>query len=153
MYFNFVDKSYLYPVAYVDPVQYDADTENQISMFKNGELRSGFFLKNIIHHTQFESKRAAEDFKEKVLNFTGGGHKNSTLVMEGTFDENGNLRENENIKVTPIEQVINDGLFTAYEDSSANSIRKAYNAIPQILIEYQDSKLGTTSGEALRQAA
>ena len=30
---------------------------------------------------------------------------------------------------------------------------KAFNAIPQILIDYESSQLGTTSGEALRQAS
>ena len=44
-------------------------------------------------------------------------------------------------------------VFESYEKSTQNAIRKAYNAIPQILVEYQDSQLGTTSGEALRQAA
>jgi len=72
--------------------------------------------------------------------------------MEGTFDDDGNLKTGENIKIENIEQNINDKIFESYEKSSINNIRKAYNAIPQILIDYEDGKLGTTSGEALRQA-
>jgi len=153
MFFNFTDEYNLYPLSPIDPVHYDADTENQISKFKNGELRRGFFLKNIIYHSRFETQKDADDFKDKILDFQGGGHKYSFLVLEGSFDEEGNLKEGENIKIGAIEQNIDDKLFESYEKSGINSIRKAYNAIPQILIDYEDGKLGTTSGEALFQAS
>ena len=153
MFFNFLDEYYIYPLSPIDPVHYDADTEHEISMFKNGELRRGFFMKNIIHHTRFESQKDADDFKDKILKFQGGGHEYSFMVIEGTFDDDGNLKEGENIKVEKIDQNIDDKIFETYEKSCINNIRKAYNAIPQILIDYEDSKLGTTSGEALFQAS
>ena len=153
MFFTFLDEYYIYPLSPIDPVHYDADTEHEISMFKNGELRRGFFMKNIIHHTRFESQKDADDFKDNILKFQGGGHKYSFMVIEGTFDDNGNLKEGENIKIEKIDQNINDKIFETYEKSCTNNIRKVYNAIPQILIDYEDSKLGTTSGEALFQAS
>lgn len=153
MYFNFLDEYYIYPLSPIDPVQYDADTEDQIGKFKNGELRRGFFMKKIIHHSEFQNQKDADDFKEKMLKFQGGGHQLSFMVLEGTFDEDGNLREGENIKIEDIAQNIDDKMFLTYEKTSINNIRKAYHAIPQILIDYEDGKLGTTSGEALFQAA
>ena len=153
VFFNFVDEYFIYPLSPIDPVHYDADTESQISKFINGELRRGFFMKKIIYHNKFETKNDADDFKDKVLRFQGGGHQASFLVVEGTFDENGELITGENIKIEDVKQNIDDKIFEGYAKSAANSIRKAYNAIPQILIEYEDSKLGTTSGEALFQAA
>lgn len=153
VFFNFLDEYYIYPLSPIDPVHYDADTEHEISMFKNGELRRGFFMKYIIHHTKFESQKDADDFKDKMKEFQGGGHKYSFMVVEGTFDENGNLKTGENIKIEEIKQNIDDKIFESYEKSCINNIRKAYNAIPQILIDYEDSKLGTTSGEALFQAS
>jgi hypothetical protein len=153
MFFWFGDDQYIYPVSLIDPVQYDADTERQISMFKNGELRRGFFLKYILHHTEFETEQDADEFKEVVEKMMGGDHDLSFMVLEGTFNEEGQLIQGENIKVEKIEQNINDKLFESYESSTINSIRKAFNAIPQILIDYEDGKLGTTSGEALSQAA
>lgn len=153
IFFSFVDEYYLYPLAPIDPVHYDADTENQISKFKNGEVRRGFFLKEIIHHNRFETQKDADDFKDKILKFQGGGHQASFLVLEGSFDENGELKTGENIKIEKVEQNINDKIFETYEKSVINNIRKAYNAIPQILVDYEDSKLGTTSGEALFQAS
>ena len=153
VYHNFLDEYYIYPLSPIDPVLYDADTENQISKFKNSELRRGFFMKYIIHHTNFESDRDAENFKEKIEAMIGGGHELSAMVLEGTFDEEGKLKTGENIHIEQIEQNINDKLFETYEKSCINNIRKAFNAIPQILIDYEDGKLGTTSGEALFQAS
>ena len=153
VYFNFLDEYYIYPLSPVDVVHFDADTENQISRFKNGELRRGFNLKHIIHHTQFESQRDADDFKLKMEKMIGGGHELSSMVLEGTFDDQGKLKSDENIHIEKIDQNIDDKIFETYENSVINNIRKAYYAIPQILINYEDSKLGTTSGEALFQAS
>ena len=153
VYHNFLDEYYIYPLSPIDPVHYDADTENQISKFKNGELRRGFFMKYIIHHTNFESDKDARDFKEKIEKMIGGGHELSAMVLEGTFDDDGKLISSENIHVEKIEQNIDDKIFETYEKSCINNIRKAFNAIPQILIDYEDGKLGTTSGEALFQAS
>jgi len=153
VYFNFTDEYYIYPMSPIDPVHFDADTENQISKFTNGEVRRGFFMKKIIHHNRFDSQNDADNFKDKLLEFQGGGHQSSFLVVEGLFDEEGNLRTNDNIKIENVEQNINDKIFESYGKSVINNIRKAYNAIPQILIDYEDGKLGTTSGEALYQAS
>jgi hypothetical protein len=153
MFYSFLDDEYIYPLSPIDPVKWDADTESQIGIFKNGELRRGFFLKYIMHHTKFNTNEEADDFVAKMKKFTGGDHDSSMIVLEGTFSPDGKIIDGENVKVEKIEQNINDKLFEGYESSTQNAIRKAYNAIPQILIEYEDSKLGTTSGEALRQAS
>jgi hypothetical protein len=153
IFFWFEDDDYIYPVSLVDPVMYDADTEKQISLFKNGELRRGFFMKYIIHHTSFDNPEDAEDFKDKLKKMMGGGHEYSSLVMDGEFDVDGKLKSGPNIKIEKVEQNVDDKLFDAYEKSTVNNIRKAFHAIPQLLIDYEDGKLGTTSGEALIQAS
>jgi hypothetical protein len=153
MFYSFYDDDYLYPQSPADVVKWDADTEAQIAIFKNGELRRGFFLKYIMHHTRFNSEDEALDFKAKMEEFIGADHNKAIAVLEGSFNPDGSVIDNENVKIDKIEQNINDKMFEGYETSTKNSIRKAFNAIPQILIEYEDSKLGTTSGEALRQAA
>jgi len=152
IFFWFNDDEYIYPVSPVDPALYDADTEKQISLFKNGELRRGFFMKYIIHHTAFDNPQDAIEFKAALKKMMGGGHEYSSMVLEGDFDDEGKLKEGPNIHIEKIEQNINAKIFEAYETSTTNQMRKAFYAIPQILIEYEDSKLGTTSGEALRQA-
>ncbi len=154
VYFNFLDEYYIYPISPIDPVHYDADTEHEISMFKNGELRRGFFMKKIIYHTQFNNLKELDDFKDVIMRFQGGGHNSSILVIEAEFDpDTGELQKNDNISIEDMDQNVDDKIFESYEKSCINNIRKVYNAIPQILIDYEDSKLGTTSGEALFQAS
>ena len=153
MYYSFLEDEYIYPQSPVDAVKWDVDTESQIGIFKNGELRRGFFLKYIMHHTQFNTDQEADEFVGKMRKFMGGDHETSMMVLEGTFDEKGEIIKGENVKIEKIEQNINDKMFESYEASTQNSIRKAFNAIPQILIDYETSQLGTTSGEALLQAS
>jgi hypothetical protein len=153
MFYSFLEDEYIYPLSPIDPVKWDADTESQIGIFKNGELRRGFFLKYIMHHTKFTTDQEADEFVKKMQKFMGGDHDKAMMILEGSFNQQGELIAGENIKVEKIEQNINDKMFESYEQSTQNSIRKAFNAIPQILIDYEDSKLGTTSGEALRQAS
>ena len=106
-----------------------------------------------MYHTKFTTDQEAYDFVDKTREFIGGEHDKAILVLEGTFNPDGTVTAGENIKLEKVEQNINDKMFEGYETSTKDAIRKAFNAIPQILIEYQDSQLGTTSGEALRQAA
>ena len=153
MFYSFYDDDYLYPQSPADVVKWDADTEAQIAIFKNGELRRGFFLKYIMHHTRFNTDADAAEFVAKMRSFIGGEHENAFMVLEGSFDTNGTFIADENVRLEKVEQNINDKMFEGYEKSTQNAIRKAFNAIPQILIDYEDSKLGTTSGEAFRQAA
>lgn len=153
MFYSFYDDDYIYPQSPADVIKWDADTENQIAIFKNGELRRGFFLKYIMHHTRFQSDADAVEFVKKMQKFMGGDHTDAVMVLEGSFNPDGTVIDGENVKIEKMDQNINDKMFEGYEKSTQNAIRKAFNAIPQILIDYEDSKLGTTSGEALRQAA
>jgi hypothetical protein len=88
-----------------------------------------------------------------MAGFMGGDHEKAMMVLEGSFNPDGSVIAGENVKLEKIDQNINDKMFEGYESSTKDAIRKSFKAIPQILIEYEDSKLGTTSGEALRQAA
>ena len=153
MFYSFFEDDYIYPQSPIDVTKWDADTESQIAIFKNGELRRGFFLKYIMHHTRFNSDTEAKEFVDKMRTFSGGDHENAVMVLEGSFNPDGTLIDGENVKIEKMDQNINDKMFEGYERSTQNSLRKAFNAIPQILIDYETGQLGTTSGEALKQAA
>jgi len=149
----FLDDEYVYPLSVIDPSLEDADTEAQISAFKNGELRGGFFAKYIVYHTAFQTKEQALDFKAKLQKFQGGEHEGSMLLAEAVFDaETGNPMQSLNFKLEKIEQNINDKIFESYETSVANNIRKSLLAIPQILIEWEGGKLSAPSGTLLNEA-
>lgn len=148
----FLDDEYVYPLSTIDPALEDADTEAQISAFKNGELRGGFFAKYIVYHTAFQTNEQAADFKRVLEKFQGGEHEGSMLLAEASFDGEGNFMDSLNFKLQKIEQNINDKIFESYETSVANNIRKSLYAIPQILIEWEGGKLSAPSGSLLQEA-
>src|SRR5690606_14889126 len=75
------------------------------------------------------------------------------LLMSDEIDpETGEIRSVGAFKLDKVESNIDDKLFESYHDHIANRIRKANKAFPKILLEYDESKLGTTSGEAVLQA-
>ena len=148
----YLDDEYVYPLATIDCVREDADTENQIGLFKNGELRRGFFAKYIMYHTAFENKQDEVDFKKSIEGNMGGGHETSMILMPAEFNEDGTFKSESNVKLEKIEQNHNDKIFESFENSTANNIRKAHLAIPKILLDTNDSAMFGQSGEAFVQA-
>ena len=66
--------------------------------------------------------------------------------------ETGELKKNQIFLKDEINTSIDVKMYEELKRSTANDIRKACNALPAILIDYEDSKLGNTSGEAIKQA-
>jgi hypothetical protein len=152
MYFQFWDNRFLYPLSPFDPVYLDNDTEWQLSLYKNRELRNGFMLRHILRVAQFESDTDRENFL-KMLNDTEGGDGARVLLLEDEYDqETGSLKESGAFSLDKVDTNINDKLFESWEQSLSNKIRKANKGMPAILIDYENGKLGTTSGEAITQA-
>jgi hypothetical protein len=152
VYFQFWDNRYIYPLSPYDPVYLDADTEWQVSLYKNRELRNGFMLRHIISVAQFENEEQFRDF-EKTINGQEGSDGARVAIIEAEFDETtGDVKNAAAFKVEKVDTNVNDKLFENWEQSLANKIRKANKALPAILIDYESGKLGTTSGEAIIQA-
>jgi hypothetical protein len=151
VYYHFMDGTYIYPLSPIDVAQHDADTENMIQLFKNGELRRGFFAKYMLTYMKFESEDKKRDFFRMLRSFQGAEEGGSILLSEGAFTNNdGTVVPPFDLK--EIKQNINSNLFREYEDSCSNNIRKCFNNIPPVLIDYQEGKLGGTSGESITQA-
>lgn len=150
--FLFFDNQYLYPLSPIDPVYLDCDTEAQIAIYKNNQLRNGFFDKVVFRVQPPNSEEEREKLANKIKGFIGPDG-DPVLVMEDDLDpETGEIKATGAFKVDAIKSNINDKLFESWEKSLANNIRKAYMALPAVLIDYEESKLGNTSGEAIQQA-
>jgi len=148
----FLDDEYVYPLATIDCVREDADTENQIQLFKNGELRRGFFAKYIFYHGYLENEADQREFNSKIESFFGGGHEKAVITMPAEFNEDGTFKAQSNLNIAKIEQNINDKVFEGYENTVANNIRKSHLAIPKLLLDTNDSAMFGQSGEAFVQA-
>jgi hypothetical protein len=83
-----------------------------------------------------------------------GSDGSRVMILEDEYDEvTGAIKESGAFKLEKIDTNVNDKLFENWEQSLSNKIRKAIKALPAILIDYETSALGNTSGEAIRQAS
>lgn len=151
VYSLYLDDDYLYPLSPFDSVYLDMDTEYQIQLFKNREIREGMSDKLVFHITANDDEKEQADTVEKIKKF-GGPDGEKTLVFEDEFDENGDLKKDGSVKVDQIKTNINDKLFDGWEKSIPNNIRKAAKGLPAVLIDYEMGTLGSASGEMIIQA-
>lgn len=151
IYLLFLDNKYLYPLSTFDSAYIDCDTENQIGLHKNNEARNGFTKKTLFQVNEQLEEESKGELAKNIKSFMGS-RGNPAMIIETETDENGNILENKAVKIDTIDASINSKLFENWELPIANKIRKAIKAIPAILIDYEQGKLGTTSGEAITQA-
>lgn len=152
VFFHFFDNEYLYPLSPFDPVYMDTDTEYQIQLFKNRTIRNGLLDKTIFRVASPSNDEERAELKKSIESFIGPDGP-SVLTLEDDIDpQTGEIKSSGAFKADSIKSNINDKLFENWEKNLANNIRKSMAAIPDILIDYEESKLGTTSGEAIIQA-
>ena len=150
IYHFFLDDTYVYPLSQFDSVYLDLDTEYQIQLFKNREIRNGFSDKvamNINVLADEETKKETIDECHKWI----GPDGDKLIIFENEFDENGLVSE-KNFKLDKISTNINDKLFDGWEKSLPNNIRKSIFALPAVLIDYEQGQLSQASGEMVKQA-
>ncbi len=168
--FFYNPSNYDYPLAHINPVLNDADSEFRAGVFKNKSLRKGFFGKKIIvmppsvdedyelpdnqlTKEQVERKkyqeRQREDNHDVIKGFVGVDNHEGVMLLEMEFEGDDIDKV---IKVVDVETDIDDELFAHTETSCANNIRKAYSNIPPILIDSNDNTFFGNSGEALVKA-
>lgn len=151
VYFDFLDNQFLYPLSPFDPVYMDSDTEFQIQLFKNRQIRDGFFDKVVFRVSPPSEKREKEDFIAGIKNFIGPD-ADTVLVLEDEVDNDGNIKKSGAFVIDKIESNVNDKLFENWERGLANNIRKSVSNIPNLLIEIEDGIFSGQSGEAIKQA-
>ena len=150
VYFLFLDNYYLYPLSPFDPVYMDCDTQAQISIFKNNQIRNGFTDKSVFIVGGDDEN--VEELKNQIKNLMGSNGDNCLIIREDIDPTTGKLESGRDLIADKISTTINDKLFESWEDGLVNNLRKANKAVPKILIDYETSNLGTTSGEAIEQA-
>jgi len=151
VFFDFLDTEFFYPLSNYDEVYLDCDTEGEIALYKNRQLRNGFFKKTIVRVQPGGNDDEKQDFVNELRQSLGTGG-NGLFIMEDDLNLEGELSESTGFKVDQLESDIEDKLFENVEKSVSNNIRKAAKGLPAILIDYEQSSLGNTSGEAVREA-
>lgn len=152
IYFQFFDNTYIYPLSPFDPVYMDADTEYQIQLFKNRTIRNGMMDKTVFRVEEPNNKTEEEELTADIKKFLGPDGDTAMIMTDQIDPTTGEIKKSGAFAIDSIKSNINDKLFENWEKSLANNVRKSMAAIPAILLDYEESKLGTTSGEAIIQA-
>lgn len=160
----------IYPLAHIDNVLNDADSEYRAGQFKNLSLRKGFFGKKIvvtppmvdgdIRYTpdedlttaQLSEKREGlkerDAFRESMESFVGAENVDGMLHLEMEFEDDDIEKS---IKFIDVNTNINDKLFKHTEDSVSKNIAKSIG-VPSILIDNSDKTIFGNSGALLQNA-
>ena len=169
-FFNESDKTY--PNSRIHSVINDCDSEFRISVFKNKNLKNGFYGKTIIGMPSGEYERLHDDymrgsldesqlgfylqlkkdndnFENEIQKFLGAENNGGVFVFRSEFDGDDISKS---IYVQQIPTQINDSLFKETGTTIKYNIRKAFNNIPNIFIEDENNNVFSSSGEAFVQA-
>ena len=151
IYFQFLDNDYFYPLSPFDACYLDLDSESKISLYKNRQLRNGFFEKIVMRVQPAGTEEEKEEFKEQ-LKAQLGVDGDTIILLEDDLNQDGEINQNGAFRIDTVPSSVNDKLFENWEKSLPNNIRKSVKGIPAILIDYEENRLGNTSGEAITQA-
>ena len=151
VYFATLDDTYLYPLSNFDSVYLDCDTEQQVSIFKNNLTRNGMLKKTVVAFSEPATETEQEILESKIKSWLGADGNSVIAIYQDVNPETGKLDETQNYNIQTIESNVEDKLFENWQKELSNNIRKAIKC-PAILIDYEDSKLSGTSGEAIIQA-
>ncbi len=151
IYFSFLDNDYIYPLSPLDTVYTDADSEGQIALYVNNEVRNGFSDKTMFMVGEDTDPNIKEDLANDIYEWMGP-RGNKVIVVEAPVTNDGLIDETKALKKIDVKSNINFKMFEGIDRNLVNKIRKAFKNLPALLIEYESSNLGTTSGEAIQQA-
>lgn len=150
--FIFLDDQHLYPLSPFDPVYMDCDTENQVAIYKNNTTRNGMTKKTIVRMQEPSNSTEEAELSEQVKSWQGADGDNVLVLYDEIDPQSGEIKTTGAFAVDTLESAIDDKLFEGWQKDLSNNIRKAVRALPAVLIDYDESKLGTTSGEGIIQA-
>ena len=139
----------IYPLSPIDCSRMDANTEYQLALFKNRTTRKGFVGKKIVTTQEFTSDEDREEFQKDLKNIQGMESEADILHIETNFTGDDKTKM---VQVAQLDSDIKTDLFNTWEQPVTNNIRKAFNNIPTVLVDFIDGKLGNTSGESFKMA-
>jgi hypothetical protein len=162
-YYN-MDNQYYYPLARIDPVNHDCNSEYNASIYKdnileNGFIQSTFFItrplvdNGFIDPTDGEAIRERGNQQSERDNFRAAGKtmlgaKGTGGFMHMEVDFSGEDLSKA-IEIKTVKSDVNPDLFKFVEESATRKILMAYNNIPLGLVVSDESMFGN-SGDALR---
>jgi hypothetical protein len=147
--FRSFDETYLYPLSPIDPVIHDVDTEAQSSLIKNKKVRRGFHHSMIIRHAPFDSDEDEDEFGKVLEASLGAENAGGIVLLEDEFNSD---KPDGSVRIDALKSDVDSRSLEYSEKSTANNIRKVFNNVPPVLVDFVEGQLGNTSGESLKAA-
>jgi len=158
IYFQFLDNEYFYPLNTFDECYLDVDSDQQLALYKNRQLRNSFFEKILArvqpgitttdeNGNEIENGGVADD----LIGFLGADAE-TVMVIEDDINPDTNEFYKNSFQLENIKGNADPKLFDGFESSIPNNIRKAVNNLPNLLVEISDGIFSGQSGEAIKQA-
>lgn len=137
---------YKYALPPWDSVFNDADSEYRISVYTNGQVRSGFLGKVSVITQGIDEEKAGEVEKD-IANWLGAENSDGVYHLNvGSVDD-----INQVIKVEQYQGQYNEKMFTETNKRLRTNICGAFNNIPEQLIFAPDGALFSTSADTYEQ--
>lgn len=128
-----------YPLSEFDPVRDELETDGNIQIFKNSNVRNKFQAGHILTTKKFDDDTARKNFQDNVRAVTGPESASSTMHFEV---EDWHDKDEPSLKIDKIEQQMNDTTYQWHEQSVQNGIRKAKSIPPVMMGDYPVGGLG-----------
>lgn len=151
-YLNLTPK-YEYALPLVDSVYNDCDTEYRLSVYNNTQTRNGFLGQTVVvkyQNDMIDNERNREDdFNEHLKNSLGAENSSNVLVVDVPMGATDDL--NKAFVVKQLEPQFDDKLFANLEKGLERKIMKAFNNIPEALVNGGDGALFGVNSETYEQ--
>lgn len=138
---------YVYAKSYVDAVYNDADTEYRISLYLNGQVRSGFMGKTSII-TQGLDDNDKDKIEKEISEWMGSENSASVHYMNVPIGTN----IDEVLKIQQYKAQIDPKLFDTLLPALRDNILGAFCSIPKTLVLSGDNAMFSAGEGALIEA-
>jgi len=115
-----------YPIPIYDPVLEDIDTDAEIKIHRNSNVRTGFSASHIfVHKGKFENDTDREEFNSRISEFQGSDVAGSMMVIEVETEE-------EKPELIEVKSQLNDRVITVTNRNTKDSIIESFGQPPEL---------------------
>lgn len=141
MWFSNMGKGY--PLPIYDPVLEDIDTDAQIKIFRNSNVRTGFSASHLfIHKGIFEDDVSRQEFNDRIGEFQGADVAGSMMVIEVE-------REEQIPELIKVESQLDARVIKVTNSNTKDSIIEAFG-MPSVLVNADNNEGVTFSNDLLK---
>lgn len=139
----------IYPLAPIDGAIEDADSEYNYALHRNRTVKKGFVGKKIIAVEAFDDETEELAFMKDLKDIQGVQSKSDILFFQTKFNSDDKQKV---MDIQDLDTNVKTDMYDKWNDIGSNNIRKQFNNVPPVLVDYTDGGIGKASGESIKMA-